>query len=135
MDGWHGIFSNCDFLFYCLQLGFQWQCRFPRKKKPGPVRTFEERVEELIDYKARYGDALVPYTYPEGLGVWSHVIRYEYRKFLKGQKTTLTEERINTLKEVRKDDGKLESLVAFKEQCSENGCFLILTESGFLAFS
>ena len=83
------------------QLGFQWQCRFPRKKKPGPVRSFEERVEELIEYRIRYGDTLVPYTFPEGLGVWSHVIRYEYRKFMKGQKTTLTEERINVLKEVR----------------------------------
>jgi hypothetical protein len=73
-----------------------------------PVRSDKEssrtnplwstRLSELVAYKAKTGDTLVPTSNP-GLLKWIYQQRKEYKKFALGQKAYMNEERAATLKE------------------------------------
>lgn len=100
-------------------IGFSFES--PRK------RTWNKRYDELCQYRALYGDCLVPLTYDDipGLGVWVRTQRTQYRNLLQGKKlANLTPEKIAALQAIgfvwdtqRNDQWKkrFDELVDFKQ--------------------
>lgn len=61
--------------------------------------TWMERLRQLEDYKNRHGDCLVPTHWGVNpkLGTWVNHQRRQYKKFLEGKPSHITEERIAAL--------------------------------------
>lgn len=66
---------------------------FEAKCKP---KTWEERFEELVEFKAKFGHCKVPRLY-NGLGKWVADQRQKYSKLLQGKKTNMTQEKAQKL--------------------------------------
>ena len=101
-------------------IGFPWQAEKRPKREKDSTSTLTnlprietrgrkhnggrwmQRVEELRKYKEQYGDCNVPIAYPDnpGLATWVKNQRTEYRKWTKGQKTSMTEERFQKLQDI-----------------------------------
>ena len=82
-----------------LQKLKEWIFPFP-KDVPAPkkvLKTFDERLEEFIQWKEANNSALVPQSV-RGLGEWVKEQRKEYRKFAKGEKAYITAERVEKLR-------------------------------------
>jgi len=62
-------------------------------------KSWEERFEELKEYKSLFGHTIVPQHYPN-LGWWVNTQRKEHKKLKSGQKTSLTIERCLKLTEI-----------------------------------
>jgi len=64
--------------------------------------AWNERFNELLEYKKIHGDCLVPQRYPQNpqLGVWVNKQRAEYKLFKEGKKSSMTKERIQALEAV-----------------------------------
>jgi hypothetical protein len=64
--------------------------------------TWYKRLRELWDYKQVHGDCLVPQQYPENrrLGIWVNKIRMEKKKWDIGERSSLTQEKLQALEEV-----------------------------------
>ncbi|CAB9518103.1 helicase [Seminavis robusta] len=77
-----------------------WGFNFERKLKfsvlPRPTKCWEERFQDLLEFKEKEGHCNVPQTYPE-LGTWVHSQRRQYRKLKKGLKSTLNKDKIERL--------------------------------------
>ena len=75
------------------RLGFVWDITENR---------FEQKLHELMEYKRRHGDCLVPYKYElnTSLGGWVSDLRSEYKKFQNGGSSLLTERHITLLEKV-----------------------------------
>jgi Fe2+ transport system protein FeoA len=75
-------------------MGFEWVLQ-----QNCPHQTWEERYQQLQEYKLEHGDCNVPNPYPanQSLAGWVLAQRQEYRKRGKGQKSSMTEERKNKL--------------------------------------
>lgn len=60
---------------------------------------WQNRLEELISYKEKYGDCFVPYSFSESpqLGRWVSHQRLDYSYYLQGKKSSMTAERIKAL--------------------------------------
>mmetsp|Transcript_13386 Transcript_13386/g.17033 ORF Transcript_13386/g.17033 Transcript_13386/m.17033 type:complete len:429 (-) Transcript_13386:177-1463(-) len=73
-------------------IGFRWA------KRRGQVR-WDEKYAELIQYAAKFGNCHVPTKYKENtaLGRWVSTQRAEYKKYCKGEKSSLTAEKIQRL--------------------------------------
>jgi hypothetical protein len=100
--------------------------------------AWNERFNELLEYKKHNGDCLVPQRYPQNpqLGVWVNKQRAEYKLFKEGKKSSMTKERIQALESVgfiwakrRKGqptwDLKFDELT---EYCQEHGDCLVPTK-------
>lgn len=76
------------------ELGFVW-------RKRGRT-SWEDRLEELKQYKAEFGNCLVPqhYALNRQLGKWVNKVRTEYNYFQQGKKSAMTEERIALLEAI-----------------------------------
>ena len=76
----------------------EWDFPFPKDvHTPKKVlKTFDERVQEFVDWKAANGTAMVPQSL-DGLGEWVKEQRKEHRKKLTGKKTCMTDERLAKL--------------------------------------
>ena len=64
------------------EAGFKWTLRPPR-------RTFDERFEELLKFKQKFGHCNVPATKSSkywSLGCWCRDLRVAYKRFKKGEK-------------------------------------------------
>mmetsp|Transcript_6646 Transcript_6646/g.9711 ORF Transcript_6646/g.9711 Transcript_6646/m.9711 type:complete len:482 (+) Transcript_6646:276-1721(+) len=63
---------------------------------------WETRFAELVSYKEKHGDCLVPQRYPDNpsLGVWVNCQRVENKKLSEGRKSSLTEARLLKLGEL-----------------------------------
>lgn len=74
-------------------VGFVWDTR---------ETEWYEKLDTLKEYKARHGHVNVPLEYPDNpsLGHWIHNQRREYRYFLAGKRSYLTEERKKALEEI-----------------------------------
>uniref|UniRef100_A0A7S4VVR2 Helicase-associated domain-containing protein n=3 Tax=Ditylum brightwellii TaxID=49249 RepID=A0A7S4VVR2_9STRA len=61
--------------------------------------SFQVRLKELKEFKAKYGDVSVPKKFRAnpGLGVWCHEKRRLYKNRQDGQKTSLTDKQIEAL--------------------------------------
>eukprot|EP00986_Skeletonema_menzelii_P019164 scaffold27073_cov135-Skeletonema_menzelii.AAC.1 len=76
-------------------IGFDWA------KRKGQV-GWDTKYEELLQYKAKFGNCHVPTKFKENtaLGRWVSQQRAEYKKFCKGEKSSLTTERIIRLNSI-----------------------------------
>lgn len=81
-----------------LQKLREWGFPFPKNVSvPKKVlKTFDERVQEFVEWKTAHGSALVPQS-TRGLGEWVKEQRKEYRKFLKGERAYISQERVDKL--------------------------------------
>ena len=63
---------------------------------------WQQRLKELKAYKKKHGDCLVPnrYKHNRKLGIWVSWQRVQYRKWLRGVHSQLTQERIDQLNEI-----------------------------------
>ena len=78
-----GLDSSCDSdRFRSYQKG-QWSIKY----------------EELCDYRRRFGNCLVHYTFKENLPLarWVKRQRYQYKLMMEGKPSTMTEERVKAL--------------------------------------
>ena len=64
--------------------------------------TWEERFEELVEYKEKNGHCKVP-TGNAGLGKWVSNQRTQYKLFTEGKKSNITQDRIDKLNGIRFD--------------------------------
>lgn len=81
-------------------LGFPFPAQVdPFKPTPPKKYTWEERYEQLVKFFEENGHSVVPQA-TAGLGGWVHDQRYWYTKFLRGEKTRLTAERLAKLNQV-----------------------------------
>lgn len=87
------------------ELGFTWTIR----SRDSLGESWNQRLQELKDYKAIHGNCLVPSRYPENpeLGVWCGTQRTQYRLYTKNKEegkptgyTAMTEDRIQQLEEI-----------------------------------
>jgi len=64
--------------------------------------AFAQKLFELEDYQRKNGHCLVPKRYESNpsLGNWVNKQRQNYRKFVKGEKTSMNEKRISALNEI-----------------------------------
>uniref|UniRef100_A0A7S4N2F7 Helicase-associated domain-containing protein n=1 Tax=Odontella aurita TaxID=265563 RepID=A0A7S4N2F7_9STRA len=69
---------------------------------PKADEAWLQRLRELYQYKAEFGDALVPQEYERnrGLGEWVYRQRVQYRNLTQGKPSNLTPERIRALHDV-----------------------------------
>ena len=77
--------------------GFKW-CR--QNKYLASMKTFDERFNDLMSFKAKYGHCDVSYTDEDvSLGRWCSVVRGSYKKIQNNQKprTKLSDEQIQRL--------------------------------------
>ena len=63
------------------------------------AKSWEDRFEELKDFKETFGHTIVPQHYPN-LGWWVNTQRKERKKLKAGKKTSLTIERCLKLTEI-----------------------------------
>lgn len=80
-----------------------------KKARPSPVRVaWDDRIEQLLEYKRKHGDLLIPIRYKlnPSLGKFVHNTREQYKLFHKRtpegykKKCSLTAERIKQLDEI-----------------------------------
>ena len=102
---------------HCNSLGFDWGTT---------VIGWEGHFEKLVQFKELHGHCRVPQNHTAddvNLGNWVKKQRQEYQKFEKGQKSQITQERIDQLNSIGFDwgttvigwEGTFEKLVQFKE--------------------
>lgn len=74
------------------------------RRKPRIFKTFQERFDELIEYKREHGHCNVPRRYgpDKSLGVWCNNIRYSFRQLQGGKHphNFISEEDIRRLDEI-----------------------------------
>ena len=79
-------------------------CDNERRVEKRKVVTFDERVEELTDFKDRFGHCFVPRRYPENvsLGHWCNNLRHAYKLLQNGQKSSvnLSKERFERMEKL-----------------------------------
>jgi len=77
-------------------VGFLWAKR--RKGQP----TWDLKFDELIRYREKHGDCLVPTKYKDNpaLGRWVSTQRAQYKLMQEGKVSTMTKERVAGLEEV-----------------------------------
>lgn len=65
-------------------------------------KAWFDRFEELKKYKEDHGDCLVPQKYPPNpsLGTWVNKQRMEYKLLMDKNKSSMTEERLEALKNI-----------------------------------
>ena len=104
------------------KLGFKWVVR----ESEGSL-SWDERLKQLRQYKAEYGNCQVPRSYTKNcqLGSWVHYQRQQYRLMMKGQRSQMTSERVTQLESEqfvwnmqghRPFEVRLEQLRQYKEQ-------------------
>ena len=74
-------------------IGFTWCIR------PEPVKTWNSKFQELMEYKNTYGNCNVPQRYQDNpkLGTWVHTQRRQYKLMIEGKKSSMTQEKIQAL--------------------------------------
>merc|ERR1719203_2477945 len=74
-------------------IGFTWSVR------PEPVSTWNKKFQELKDYKATFGNCMVPQRYRVNsqLGTWVHTQRRQYKLMMEGKKTSMTKAKSDVL--------------------------------------
>eukprot|EP00984_Skeletonema_dohrnii_P023133 scaffold12212_cov73-Skeletonema_dohrnii-CCMP3373.AAC.4 len=74
-------------------------CDVPQTYAPNPKLGVWVNKDELIQYAAKFGNCHVPTKFKENtaLGRWVSTQRAEYKQFCKGEKSSLTDEKIRRL--------------------------------------
>mmetsp|Transcript_8341 Transcript_8341/g.13050 ORF Transcript_8341/g.13050 Transcript_8341/m.13050 type:complete len:354 (+) Transcript_8341:60-1121(+) len=70
--------------------------------RPYQAEKWQERYQELLDFREEHGHCLVPHTYPLNpeLGRWVKRQRYHYSLLMKGKQTSMTVARVKLLEEI-----------------------------------
>ena len=96
------------------EIGFDWTLKEPRQMK-----SFEERLQDLREFKALFGHTRVPSGYEKNpsLAYWCNNLRnaYKMKKTGKKQYISLSQERIEALIEIGFDFGKKISTIGKSE--------------------
>ncbi|KAL3945205.1 MAG: hypothetical protein SGBAC_000678 [Bacillariaceae sp.] len=81
--------------------GYELTSRAPRFR-PYQERQWQEQFDELLKYKEKYGNCLVPHTFEENqtLSRWVKRQRYQYKLMKENKVTTMTDSRVIQLEEV-----------------------------------
>lgn len=75
------------------QLGFEWNTdKWKDTKEWEDPVSWDERFQELLDFKAAHGHTIVPQSTP-GLGTWVNRQRYFFKNMKQGKKRRLTTEK------------------------------------------
>ena len=94
-----------------------------KKKNQTKSKSFEQRLDDLRQFKEEYGHCTVPYTYDKNqpLSNWCSNIRYSYGLVERGLTPTIkmTKERIDSLREVGFDFSGLKTQTKKKEESSD----------------
>jgi hypothetical protein len=106
-------------------LGFVWTLR--------SLVDWDERLEELKEYRKKHGNCLVPQQYPENpqLGTWVSNQRKQYRLLKEGKSSPMTEDRVNKLDEI----GFIWSIFSHDTQTARDGLSEEQTEEGKPCYS
>eukprot|EP00551_Chaetoceros_affinis_P011838 CAMPEP_0203674320 /NCGR_PEP_ID=MMETSP0090-20130426/15753_1 /ASSEMBLY_ACC=CAM_ASM_001088 /TAXON_ID=426623 /ORGANISM="Chaetoceros affinis, Strain CCMP159" /LENGTH=400 /DNA_ID=CAMNT_0050540173 /DNA_START=178 /DNA_END=1380 /DNA_ORIENTATION=- len=113
-------------------IGFVWATRDPRHV------PWDQRYQELLDFKQKFGHCLVPVGYEENvqLSNWVSTQRQEWKSFKLKRQSRLTQERISLLNDIgfvweaqrggnrkrKNDDRKTEAKPRTKIPSNTNGC-------------
>ena len=81
------------------EVGFIFEGGKTPQRSQLPKKTWEERLQELVQWKAEYGHTVVPQNSGQ-LGAWVHSQRVHYRKYKAGEKSQMTAEKALRLTEV-----------------------------------
>ncbi|KAL9185833.1 hypothetical protein ACHAXT_003610 [Thalassiosira profunda] len=81
------------------EVGFVFEGGKTPQRAPGPRRSWNDRLEELLQYKAEFGHTVVPQNSGQ-LGAWVHSQRVHYKKYKEGQKSQMTAEKALRLTEI-----------------------------------
>lgn len=79
------------------EMGFLWEVIKPGQRQP--IKSWEERLKDLINYKEEHDTTQVPQSVP-GLGLWVRKNRAHYRLMKKGRRSEMTQERALKLAEI-----------------------------------
>jgi hypothetical protein len=88
-----------DRLKELTDLGFVFVAGKRKGKLKEPRKTWDERFQELLDYKEMHGDCLVPQHWPV-LGRWVHDQRNQYKRLKRGDYSPLNHEKALKLTDV-----------------------------------
>ena len=80
------------------EIDFVWEVGSNRRDDT----LWRQHFNELVKYKKKHGDCLVPnkYEHNKQLGNWVGNQRYQYKKWLNGVHTSITQERIDQLNDI-----------------------------------
>ena len=84
----------------CVHLDAIQQSSGNKKKIQAPIRSFDDRFNDLMAFKAKYGHCIVSYNGEDvSLGKWCNTVRGSYKKIQnnKKPKTKLSDEQIQRL--------------------------------------
>ena len=79
--------------------GFRWDTGHKPGKQQSEKKTWDDRFQELLEFKNEYGDVNVPQKYGS-LGGWVQRQRKEYVAMKDGKKHNMTKEKLEKLKSV-----------------------------------
>ena len=81
------------------KIDFTWEVGSGGRKKD---TLWKQHFNKLVEYKKKHGDCLVPQHYKQNakLGTWVNKQRVQYKRWLNGVYSTITQERIDQLKEI-----------------------------------
>eukprot|EP00956_Cyclotella_meneghiniana_P013579 scaffold19713_cov47-Cyclotella_meneghiniana.AAC.9 len=78
------------------EIGFTWSVR------SDPYRAWNKKMEELKEYKKKFGNTMVPQRYKTNpqLGTWVHTQRRQYKLLSDGKKSSMTQKKIDSLNQI-----------------------------------
>ena len=79
--------------------GFKWVTGYKRPPNTTPPKSWDERFQELCEYKEKHGNVNVPQNTPV-LGSWVHRQRREFTFLKRGLSASLTPQRIEKLRSI-----------------------------------
>ena len=82
-----------------IDVGFVFEGGKTPQRADIPIKSWEERLEELMQYKAEYGHTVVPQNSGQ-LGAWVHSQRVHYKRYKAGTKSQTTAEKALRLTEI-----------------------------------
>lgn len=81
------------------EVGFIFEGGKTPQRAQTPKKSWEERLEQLLQFKAEFGHTVVPQNSGQ-LGAWVHSQRVHYKKYKEGQKSQMTAEKALKLTEI-----------------------------------
>jgi hypothetical protein len=74
----------------------------PINYSPEPVTTWKKKFNELQQYKATFGNTMVPQRYQANpqLGTWVHTQRRQFKLMKEGKKSSMTQEKVDALNSI-----------------------------------
>ena len=79
--------------------GFKWEFRYKLPTNKAPAKSWDERLQDLVEFKRIHGHTSPPEHLP-GLGGWVKTQKTEYHRSLRGLSSGLTKERLAKLNEI-----------------------------------